>query len=209
MMSDSIDPRFTQAVSVADMRRADARTIAAGTPSRVLMQRAAQGVFDAVRWQGRAAIVCGSGNNGGDGYALAGLLARAGIPVQLFAVSPTRSEDGAYYKAQAEALGVTVRPLTGPEDLTGYDILADCILGTGFSGAPRAAAAAAIAAINAAPGWTVSVDMNSGLDGDTGEALLAVQSQLTVCIGFYKRGLFLSRGPELAERLCCVDIGIR
>ena len=203
------DPRLAQAVSVQVMRDSDAFTIASGTPSRVLMYRAAQGVFEAADWDGkRVAIVCGSGNNGGDGYALAGILARSGVRPQLFCTAPTRSEDGAFYLAQAQQLGLQAQPLQPEERLDSFDILVDCILGTGFTGTPRGVAAQAIRAINAAPGFTISVDINSGLNGDTGEAVLAVRSDLTVSIGFYKRGLFLGRAPELIGRLCNVDIGI-
>ena len=70
-------------LAVAAMRQADADTIAAGTPGTVLMARAAKGIFDAWPWQGPTAIVCGSGNNAGDGYALALLLAEAGIPFEI------------------------------------------------------------------------------------------------------------------------------
>ena len=69
------------AISVAQMRAADAYTIAKGTPSKELMRRAAQGIFDAyVGWEGkRTLVICGSGNNGGDGYALAEILCRRGF----------------------------------------------------------------------------------------------------------------------------------
>ncbi len=84
----------------------------------------------------------------------------------------------------------------------------DCILGTGFAGVPRGAAAEAIRAVNASGAWVVSADINSGMNGDTGEAVLAVRSDLTVSIGFYKAGLFLGRAPELIGELVNVEIGI-
>ena len=68
------------ALTVAEMRAADAYTIAHFTPGRELMRRAAEGVYGAVAWHGRTAILAGGGNNGGDGYALAGILAAAGMP---------------------------------------------------------------------------------------------------------------------------------
>ena len=61
---------FVQVVSVENMRKSDARTIAEHTPSAELMYRAAQGIFNSAKFVGRVAIVCGKGNNGGDGYAL-------------------------------------------------------------------------------------------------------------------------------------------
>ena len=60
---------FVQVVSVENMRKSDARTIAEHTPSAELMYRAAQGIFNSAKFVGRVAIVCGKGNNGGDGYA--------------------------------------------------------------------------------------------------------------------------------------------
>lgn len=202
-----MDPRFYQAISVQRMRDSDAATIAAGTPSSVLMYRAAMGVYEAAQWDGAIAIICGSGNNGGDGYALACILADHGIAAQLYYTAPTRSADGAAYLAQAQQRGLQALLLEGT-DLGRYDIIVDCILGTGFTGEPRGAAADAIRQINAAGAYVISVDMCSGLNGDTGEAVQAVRADLTVSIGYYKTGMFLGRGPALTGRLCCVDIGI-
>lgn len=213
-------PEAKAAVSVAVMRASDAYTIAHFVPGRELMRRAAQGIFDAADtalaaaggWQGkRVAILSGSGNNGGDGYALAGILAGHGVRVHIFCVSEKFSEDGRYYYEQALAKGVPAGPLlpdAGAESLAGYDVIVDCILGTGFAGTPRGAAAEAIRAINASGAFVVSADINSGMNGDTGEAMLAVRSDLTVSIGFYKIGLFLGRAPELVGELVNVDIGI-
>ena len=104
-------------ISVAEMRAADARTIAGGTPGKVLMGRAAQGIFDAVAkgdvpgfengWDGKkTVIVCGSGNNGGDGYALASILAREGFDVSLVRASEKLSEDGGYYYEKCREAGI-------------------------------------------------------------------------------------------------------
>ena len=81
-------------LTVAAMRQADADTIAAGTPGTVLMARAARGIFEAFPWRGETAVVCGSGNNAGDGYALALLLKEAGIPCRIFRLGDGFSEDG-------------------------------------------------------------------------------------------------------------------
>lgn len=95
---------------------------------------------------------------------------------------------------------MTVSDFTGDKNFESVDILVDCILGTGFTGAPRGIPADAIRAINVSSTFVVSVDINSGLDGDNGEAELAVRSDLTVSIGFYKTGHFLGRAPELMGR---------
>lgn len=201
-----------EAISVARMRESDAYTIAHYVESKELMRRAAQGVFDAVAWNGKKiAIVAGSGNNGGDGYALAGILADHGIPAQLFRVSEKFSDDGLFYYRRAVNQGVPDKLFSQDCTLSGYDMIVDCILGTGFTGAPRGSAADAIRAVNdggQSGAFVVSVDINSGMNGDTGEAELAVRSDLTVSIGFYKTGLFLGRAPELIGELVNVDIGI-
>ena len=78
-------------VTVENMRLSDAQTIKNRVPSRELMRRAAQGIFDAVKFVGKVAIVCGSGNNGGDGYALACILLGHGITPTTTAATATRS----------------------------------------------------------------------------------------------------------------------
>ena len=70
---------FVQVVSVENMRKSDARTIAEHTPSAELMYRAAQGIFNSAKFVGKVAIVCGKGNNGGDGYALACVLGKKNV----------------------------------------------------------------------------------------------------------------------------------
>lgn len=125
-------------ITVATMRESDAHTIALYVPSRELMYRAAMGVYQAVNWQGKkVAIFTGSGNNGGDGYALAGILADHSVPCCLYQVSEHYSEDGKYYYDQAVEKGVERKRFSEGEDLSRYDILVDCLLGTGFSGPVR------------------------------------------------------------------------
>ena len=186
-------------------------------------------------WQGkRIAILTGGGNNGGDGYALAWILKEAGIDSTVIRVSEKLSEDGRYYCEKAEACGVAMRDFAKPEaggadmrdsasavtlgasisdfagstDLSGYDVIVDCILGTGFRGEVRGSAAEAIKAINKSGAYVISVDINSGMNGDTGEAALAVRSDLTVSIGYYKQGLFRGDADKYIKELTNVDIGI-
>lgn len=85
---------FVQVVSVENMRKSDARTIAEHTPSAELMYRAAQGIFNSAKFVGRVAIVCGKGNNGGDGYALACVLCKNGF-------TPTISEQATAFQRTA------------------------------------------------------------------------------------------------------------
>ena len=175
-------------VSVENMRLSDAYTIANLMPSLELMYRAANGVFKAADWHGRTAIVVGSGNNVGDGFALACILKEHNYDCTVFTVSQRLSEDSAYYAEEAASAGVPVLPFE-PECLASYNIVVDCLLGTGFHGQLRENYRAAIEVINTSGAYIVSVDINSGMNGDIGDAELAVRSDLTVTIGYVKRGL--------------------
>ena len=84
-------------ISVENMRLSDAMTIEKYVPGLELMHRAAMGVFRAAQWRGKVAVVVGSGNNGGDGFALACILHRENIDCTVFAVCPRQSADSAHY----------------------------------------------------------------------------------------------------------------
>jgi NAD(P)H-hydrate epimerase len=194
-------------VSVENMRSSDAYTIANFVPSLELMYRAALGIYKAVSWKGSIAIVTGSGNNGGDGFALACILKEQGTDCTVFTVSERLSADSAYYAEQAA--GRNVKRMKFSEDcLAGFDIVVDCLLGTGFQGKLREDYRAAIEAINASGAYVVSADINSGMNGDTGDADIAVCSDLTVTIGFVKKGLIAPNAEKYIRRLVCADIGI-
>ena len=165
-------------------------------------------VFRAAKWHGRVAIVVGSGNNGGDGFALACILHRENIECAVFTVSQRQSADSAHYTTQATNLGVPILPFA-PGCLDGFDVIVDCLLGTGFQGALRENYRTAIEAINASGGEIISVDINSGMNGDTGEGELIVLSDLTVTIGFVKNGLVAPNAGRYMKRLVCADIDIR
>ena len=194
-------------ISVENMRLSDALTIEKYIPSLELMHRAAMGVFRAAKWHGKVAIVVGSGNNGGDGFALACILHRENIECVVFTVSQRLSADSAHYAAKAMELGVSIMPFT-PSCLDGFDMVVDCLLGTGFQGALRENYRTAIEEINASNAQVISVDINSGMNGDTGEGELIVRSDLTVTIGFVKNGLVTSNAGKYMKRLVCADIGI-
>ena len=91
----------------------------------------------------------------------------------VFTVSQRLSADSAHYAEKAALAGVSIRPFE-PECLAGYNILVDCLLGTGFQGPLRENYRVAIEAINASKAYVVSVDINSGMNGDTGDGELAV-----------------------------------
>lgn len=195
-------------VSVETMRRSDAGTIARGIDGRTLMYRAGEGIFSAYPWRGPAAVVCGSGNNAGDGYVLALLLARAGVPCRIFLPEERFSEDGRFYFEQCRAAGIGFEICGGTPDFSGYAEIADCLLGTGFRGEARGMAASVISRINQSGAAVVSADINSGLSGDGFPTGLCVVSALTVSVGYYKIGHFLGAADQNIGRLTNCNIGI-
>ena len=147
------------------------------------------------------------GNNGGDGFALACILKENNFDCTVFTVSQRLSEDSAYYAEKAASAGISIRSFE-PGCLEGFHIAVDCLLGTGFQGQLREDYRTAIEAINFSGAYVVSVDINSGMNGDTGDAGLAVCSDLTVTIGYIKRGLISENAGRYMKRLVCADIGI-
>jgi NAD(P)H-hydrate epimerase len=205
-------------LSVDLMRRSDAYTAAHSVPSRALMRRAGEEIFSAVRdrggWRPPVAVLCGSGNNAGDGYVLALLLQEAGIPCTVFRLSDRLTEDGAYYAGLCREAGVPFRQWEDDTDLSPFMSVADCIFGIGCHGPiGDARIRSAIAAVNArreAGAFVVSADINSGLNADTGMACggCAVRSDLTVSVGGYKPGHFLNMAKDLMKEKINCDIGI-
>ena len=195
-------------ISVENMRLSDKLTIENYIPGLELMHRAAKGVFWATDWVGPVAIVAGSGNNGGDGFALACILNQKEIDCKVFTLSQRFSDDSDYYRAWAMALDVPVLPFE-EGCLKGFATVVDCLLGTGFQGPLRENYRLAIEAINASEARVISVDINSGMNGDTGEGERIVRSDLTVTVGFVKQGLVTENAGRYMKRLVCADIGIR
>ncbi len=195
-------------LDVRSMRESDAATIAGGIPGRELMLRAGEGIFRAAEWIPPVAVVCGTGNNAGDGYVLAMLLADAGIACDLLLQERRFTPDGEIWFTECEARGIPVRFWTEVPSLTGYGSVADCIFGTGFHGRAEGEAARMIDLINGSGVYVVSADINSGLNGDSGLAEKAVHSHLTVSVGYYQPGHFLNQAMDLMDGKLNCDIGI-
>ena len=196
-------------ISVENMRESDRYTIENKVPGLQLMWRAALGIYRAVQWKGKIAVLAGSGNNGGDGYALACILKECGFDCQVYYLGSRRTADAAYYAEKASAVGVSIEPFVpGTHLLDNAEMIVDCLLGTGFAGEVRTDYKAAIGEINKSDTFVVSADINSGMNGDTGEAVTAVRSDVTVAIGYVKNGMMNPTAAEYMKRLVCVDIGI-
>lgn len=199
--------QYLPCISVANMRESDRLTIEKYVSGRTLMYRAALGVYRAVDWHGDIAIAVGGGNNGGDGYALACILKRNHHNCRIVKLSDKLTEDSAYFAEAAQSLGVSMTPYAIGA-FSKADIVVDCLLGTGFQGELREPFLSAVNEINISQAQVVSVDINSGMNGDTGVALTAVQSDITVTIGYVKRGLISKNAARCMKKLVVADIGI-
>lgn len=199
--------RYLDCISVENMRESDRQTIENYVSGRTLMYRAALGVFRAVSWRGNIVIAVGGGNNGGDGYALACILTRNHFSCRIVKLSEKLTEDSGYFAEQAQTLGVPMEPYTAGA-FAGADMIVDCLLGTGFQGSLREPFLGAVNEINRSGARVVSVDINSGMNGDTGEAQTAVFSDITVTVGYVKRGLITKNAALYMKKLVVADIGI-
>lgn len=200
-----------QKVTTVDvMRCSDAETIKNQLiTGRELMCRAGEGIFQSYPWSGeKVAIVCGSGNNAGDGYVLALFLQKRDIPCSVILLSDRFSSDGRFYFDLCLEHEIEILKYESNFDFSPYTEIVDCIFGTGFSGEVNGVWADAIRAINAAKKTVISVDINSGLNGDTGKSDLCVHSDLTVSIGYYQYGHFLGQARDVMKRRKNIDIGI-
>ena len=197
------------------MAAADAATIDRGTPAEVLMDRAGRAVARAVidvverRYGSKVVIVCGKGNNGGDGFVAARALVREGLSVRCLSVGDVASSTGAaaHHYEKWLAGGGTVEPFE-VDELVG-DIAVDAIFGTGFRGIAEGEASQAIEALTRFPGPVVAVDIPSGVDGATGRCEgPCVDADVTVAMGAEKIGTAVGEGGERAGAVVVAEIGI-
>lgn len=206
-------------VGAAEMRALDTATIEHGLPAFTLMEVAGRGVADhllaALPALRRAAVVCGSGGNGGDGFVAARLLADRGVTatVYLAAAPPADSAAGqhlALYRScggRVVELGTAEQLAAASPELAAAEVVLDALFGVGLSRPVTGHFAQVIAAINAAPRrW--SIDLPSGLDADRGQVLGAcVHAEATVSLGLHKLGAVTSPGFVHAGQLHLVDLG--
>ncbi len=200
------------------MRDAELRAIDSGCVSgEGLMERAGAGVADAIHglWPGLAGgcahVLAGPGNNGGDGYVIARLLAVRGWGVQVFAIGdPARlPPDARANAARWQAMGGVVRPLGDAPAAPAPDLVVDALFGTGLSRPPEGAALAALEAAARGAARAVAVDIPSGVCGESGRALAApLAADLTVTFHRAKPGHYLADGPARCGRVVVADIGL-
>ncbi|MCZ0961942.1 NAD(P)H-hydrate dehydratase [Paracoccus benzoatiresistens] len=218
----------TEVLTTAQMRAIESAAMASGQVTGLdLMERAGRAVADQIRlrWPkaGRATVLCGPGNNGGDGYVVARLLHRAGWQVRVLGMDNTPGPDAAEMKRQWQMIG-GIAPLTerelrnGPES----DACVDAIFGTGLTRAPEGEIAAILAHLGGSGGrdhrpCVVSVDCPSGMCMDSGAMLgqprtgggFAPHARLTVAFDSPKPGHLIGLGPVLCGALVVADIGLQ
>ena len=203
-------------LTVAQMREADRRCIEEiGIPGVVLMNNAGQAVFDEIV-DGPVGVVCGKGNNGGDGFVVARLALAAGLEtrVVLIADPETITGDAATFMRAYVGLGGGITAVREPKEISaamrgleGCAVIVDALLGTGIHGEVHGSLCHAMDEWPHVP--NIAVDVPSGMNADTGEICgCCVPAKTTVTFQFAKKGFENPEAQPYLGRLVVADIGI-
>lgn len=196
-----------EVLSNEEMRRADAIAVEAGTLPFILMKNAGRAVADIIASRFsvcRAVVLCGPGNNGGDGFVVARLLSAYGFDVL---VACEDEQKGDAVAAAAQWHGTRV-PLT-PSALDDAGLVVDALFGAGLSRPPMDNYRVLIEALNRTAVPVVAIDIPSGVDGDNGQVRgIAVEADITVTFFRLKPAHLLMPGRELCGETLLADIGI-
>lgn len=210
-----MDAGLTDVYSVATVREFDRTAIEdLGIPGYTLMTRAGEAAVAEVReqfpdarcWQ----IVCGAGNNAGDGYVVARLAAAEGLAVAVIAIVDPASLTGDAARAYSDFAGAggVCAPWSGELDAAA-DLLVDAMLGSGLMRDVGGDFAACVESINTHGAPVVALDIPTGLHGDSGDVMgCAVCADLTVTFVGLKSGLFLNNGPDYCGEIVFADLDI-
>lgn len=206
--------------SVAEVRRLDTQASSLmGIPPLILMENAGRGLAELLlnkcSFQ-KILIICGKGNNGGDGFVAARHLANKGHSIEVLLLNPA-----AAFKGEAllnyeilKKMKLVIKTLEDVEDeLSGYirsfDAVIDAIFGIGLKDSVNHFYAAVIETINTCAKYIIAADLPSGLHGDTGEVMgCAVKADETGTFAVMKKGLVLGAGPQYAGNVSVIDISI-
>ncbi len=205
-----------KACSAEDVRKFDAAAIAAGIPGIVLMNTAGRAAVDELlAFAGKNRpfrIICGRGNNAGDGFVIASELIGHGVPadqVQVHCIADPGTLSGDARIAFENMPACVREKISFGPDFSGDCVLVDALLGTGITGVPRAPYDQWIRAVNEAHLPVFSIDIPSGLDAENGSAPGdVVQADRTVTFAAVKTGLITGQGPRYAGKIIVRDIGI-
>ena len=207
-----ISPAPVELLTTTQMAEADRLTIAGGRSGLALMRQAGQAVADAAAacfegTSGRILILCGPGNNGGDGYAAAAVLRRAGHDVTVMALLPPETLRGDAAQVARDWDG-PIGPACEAE-FRMADLVVDALFGAGLSRPIDGEAADLVRRLNASGKPVVAVDIPSGIDGDSGNVLgVAVEAHRTITFFRLKPGHLLEPGRDHCGEVLLADIGI-
>ncbi len=200
--------------SAQQTRVLDAMAIERGTPGIELMERAGAAAFKLLKacWPNaqKIAVVCGGGNNGGDGFVVARLAQQAGGSVTLFLLQNPKRLKGEAAEAFEKLKQASVTQVYGlPEGLEGFDLVVDALLGSGLTAAVRGEVVDAIERINQAARPVLSLDLPSGLNADSGQVMgCGVKASATISFIGLKRGLLTGMGPGFSGELYFSDLAL-
>jgi len=185
-----------------------------GIPGATLMERAGAAAFQLLRarWprSRRVVVICGPGNNGGDGYVVARLAKSAGMTTRVLSVgdSGKTQGDAASARDSCQSAGIAIKDFTA-DLLRGNDVIVDAMLGTGLERGVEGEWRAAIEAVNQAGVPVLAVDLPSGLHADSGRVMgVAVTAQSTMTFMGLKAGLFTGAGREHGGEIFFNDLGV-
>lgn len=209
-MTDQLPTALYTAAQVRELDRAVIDGL--GIPGLTLMERAGNAAYRALRRQWpsaeRMVVVCGTGNNGGDGFVVAHRAAQDGLDVELLQLGDPGGIKGDARTVAERFWAVGRHQPFEPERLAGADVVVDAIFGTGLDRPVEGRYAEAIDAINAAGAPVMAIDIPSGLQGDTGAVMgVSVQAALTPTFIGLKTGLFTGDGPAVTGRVVFDHLG--
>ena len=221
---------FEDVLTPRGMREREREAFRRGVSSLLLMEDAARAIHASLKFLlregSRVLVICGPGNNGGDGAALGRLLRQDGYQVLLVGAGAPATDDARTMRAYYEALGGEAVDCLSTDDLQEIaakaeafrpDCVVDALFGTGFHGVPEGMHADLIRLVNALGAKVVlAVDIPSGMNGEDGSAAadpasgkpLCVRATDTITLGCWKTGLFRTRQPALAGRLALAPIAL-
>ncbi len=199
-------------LTVKQMRELDEFVIKRDDAAITLMGKAGEALANELVNFKRIAIVSGPGNNGGDGYAAIYSLQERKLlddkEVTIYFTKEPKSEESQFFFNKIAHENVKFEKFeNGARLKNSHDVVADCLLGTGFSGIARGAIKDAIDKINESNSHVISMDINSGVNGDTGDGEIGVKSDLTLSIGYMKIGMLNPEFEKWAGELKNVNIG--
>jgi len=191
-------------------------------PGIVLMENVAIGIYESiierVDYVKCVGVVCGKGNNGGDGYAVARHFSNAGFDIKVISLGAEKdlSEDckinfTILNNLSSQRKNLKIKSYKSAKDINGLkdcDIIIDAILGSGFVGELKEPYSSIIKSLNKMSAYKCAIDVPTGLNSDTGFGDVVFKSDLTVTLGEFKKGLFIGKGSEFCGEVVLNEIGV-